>query len=89
MYGLQKRPSLVNSAIMSLDRPLAPHDMADSAVAPGQRDDDADLKRLLHSIVHDFKGDTSAYFESLKRKLSSQADDDLESRIARRFAKSL
>lgn len=34
--------------------------------------DDASLRWLIHTILHDFKDDTYAYFESLKRELADR-----------------
>jgi hypothetical protein len=51
---------------------------------------DAELRRLVNIIVHDFNGDTSAYFASLKASSANGADrerEESESKITRRFAK--
>jgi hypothetical protein len=52
---------------------------------------DEDLRRVVHVIVHDFNGDTSAFFESLQatKQTSEAHEDDLESGIVRRFARSV
>ena len=57
----------------------------------GELSDDADLRRLVRVIVRDFKGDTSAFFDSIGRGPAHQADevDARESKIVRRFAKSI
>ena len=54
---------------------------------------DAELRRMIKIIVHDFNGDTSAYFASLQSAASaSRADrerEESESKITRRFAKTI
>jgi hypothetical protein len=53
---------------------------------------DAELRRMIKIIVHDFNGDTSAYFASLQTASASRADrerEESESKITRRFAKTI
>jgi hypothetical protein len=52
---------------------------------------DADLDRIVHVIVHDFNGDTSAYFASIRPGSSVEKDktEQQEAVFARQFAKSV
>jgi hypothetical protein len=61
------------SAIQGVDRPGRPKsdETASSSSA------DADLRELVHKIVHDFNGDTSAFFDSLRpTKTSDESEAD-------------
>ena len=52
----------------------------------------AKLRKILHTIVHDFNGDTEAFFRSIRRKpLRNKEHDRLnkEADLAREFVKSL
>jgi len=50
---------------------------------------EAVLGRVVGVIVHQFKGDTSAFFDSIRSNRPLQGNDDTEVRLVRRFAKSL
>ena len=50
---------------------------------------EAVLGRVVGVIVHQFKGDTNAFFESIRSNKPHQGSDDTEVRLVRRFAKSL
>ena len=53
--------------------------------------DDAGLRRAVQVIVQDFNGDTSAYFDSMRRDVSAEEkeSEEREARIAHHFAKSV
>jgi hypothetical protein len=96
MYGLQKKAHLISSPVMNSNRHFGVgqcHPDAAQEIGPSsESDSDADLRRLIHTIVRDFKGDTSAYFESLKPNSSGRLpspSEEEESRVARRFVKSI
>jgi hypothetical protein len=50
---------------------------------------DTVLGRVVGVIVHQFKGDTGAFFDSIRTKHLHQERDDAEATLVRRFAKSL
>jgi hypothetical protein len=53
-------------------------------------DDSEELRRMVQVIVHDFNGNTSAYFNSVKPVRVRGLDADAtESKIALSFAKSM
>lgn len=59
--------------------------------APPEGDADSDLRNLVHIIVTEFNGDTSAYFDSIRPDVSGEEEESekREARIARRFTKSI
>lgn len=53
-------------------------------------DDSEGLRRIVQIIVHDFNGDSSAYFNSVMPARASASDaDEQESKVAHRFTKSV
>lgn len=60
-------------------------------VALPEREADSDLRKLIHVIVTEFNGDTSAYFDSIRPNVSGEGKESekTEARIAYRFTKSI
>jgi hypothetical protein len=52
---------------------------------------DSDLRKIVHVIVTQFNGDTSAYFDSLRRGVANEGkeSEEREARIASHFAESI
>jgi hypothetical protein len=58
-------------------------------LAMPEAEEDSDVRRLIHTIVTDFNGDTLAYFGSIRPNKKEKESDKTEARIAHRFTKSI
>ena len=50
---------------------------------------DARIGQVVQVIVHEFKGDPGAYFDSIRRKKKPKESEDREAWVVRRFVKSM